>query len=65
MMWKEIILLPLGKVDDKVLFYLMTRGFSKKEATKIIVKAKMNDLIDSIEDEELKNEIITRIDEML
>ena len=43
----------------------MTRGFSKKEATKIIVKAKMNDLIDSVNDEELKNEIIAKIDELL
>ena len=31
-----------GKVDEKQLFYIMTRGISYKEAVKLIVKSKFN-----------------------
>ena len=54
-----------GKVDESELFYLMTRGFSKKEAMKLIVKANFSAIIDKINDESLKEEIINEVDNRL
>ena len=54
-----------GKVDEKQLFYIMTRGISYKEAVKLIVKSKFNKIIERISDEELKNEILSEIDKRL
>ncbi len=54
-----------GKVDEKQLFYIMTRGISYKEAVKLIVKSKFNKIIERITDEKLKNEILSEIDKRL
>lgn len=54
-----------GKVDNKDLFYIMSRGISYKEAIKLIVKAKFNQIIETIKDDELKEEIIKEIDRRL
>lgn len=54
-----------GKVGDKELFYIMSRGFNKKEAMKLMVRAKFNKILESIKNEELKNEIVAKIDEIL
>lgn len=54
-----------GKVDEKALFYIMSRGVSKKEAMKLVVKAKFNKILEKIKDEELKNEITDEIDKRL
>lgn len=54
-----------GKVDPKELFYLMSRGFSQKEAMKLIVKAKFSRIIEQIELEELKEEVLAEIDKRL
>lgn len=54
-----------GKLDDKELFYIMSRGIEKKDAIKLIVKAKFNNILEKISDEELRNEIINEIDRRL
>lgn len=54
-----------GKADNKELFYIMTRGFSKKEAEKLLVRAKFNKLLQEISNQELKNEISYEIDQKL
>lgn len=54
-----------GKIGSKELFYIMSRGFSKKEAMKLIVRAKFNKIIEMIEDENLKNEVLEEIDSRL
>ena len=54
-----------GKVDEKELFYIMTRGISYKEAVKLIVKSKFNKIIEKISDEDLKSEILNEIDKRL
>ena len=54
-----------GKFQNKELFYIMSRGFSLKEAQKLLVKAKFNKILEIIKDEELKNQIIEEIDERL
>lgn len=54
-----------GKIGEKELFYIMSRGFNLKEAMKLMVKAKFNKILESIESEELRNEIMYEIDKKL
>lgn len=54
-----------GKIDDKELFYIMSRGFDRKEAMKLVVKAKFNSILETIDNEELKEKIMQKIDEKL
>lgn len=54
-----------GKIGDKELFYIMSRGFDEKAAMKLMVRAKFNRILESIKNEELKNEIIFQIDKRL
>ena len=43
----------------------MSRGFSEKEALKLMVRAKFNKVLDKIEDKELKEKILKEIDKKL
>ena len=54
-----------GKVGDKELFYIMSRGFDQKEAMKLMVRAKFNNILENIKNEKLKNEIIEEINKKL
>ena len=54
-----------GKIGDKELFYIMSRGFNKKEAMKLIVRAKFNNILEKLEDESLRKEILDEIDRKL
>lgn len=54
-----------GKIGEKELFYIMSRGFSFKEAMKLMVRARFNKILENIKNEELKQEIIKKIDEKL
>ena len=54
-----------GKIDDDILFYIMSRGISEKDAMKLIVKSKFNKIIETIKDEGLKEFILKEIDERL
>jgi FeS assembly protein SufD len=46
-----------GRIDEEKLFYLMSRGFSEKEAKKLIVESSFKPIIDLIPVEELKEKI--------
>jgi len=52
----------VGKVNEKELFYIMSRGLNYDEARKLIVKAKCTNIINQLFDEDLKNEILNKID---
>lgn len=54
-----------GKIGPKELFYIMSRGFELKEAMKLMVKAKFNEIIQTIKNVGLKNEIIEEIEKRL
>ena len=54
-----------GKVDESAVFYIMSRGLSYKEAIRLLVKANFNKIIEGIQDEEVKTEIIQEIDKRL
>ena len=51
-----------GKIDESKLFYIMTKGISKKNAKKLIVKANFNKIINEIDDETLQRKILESID---
>ena len=54
-----------GRVDNKDLFYIMSRGISYKEAIKLITRARFGKIIERIQNEELKQEIFAQIDRRL
>ena len=54
-----------GKVGEKELFYIMSRGIELKEAMKLLVRANFNKVLENIKDEELKEQILEEIDERL
>lgn len=43
----------------------MSRGFEKKEAMKLMVRAKFNKIIETIKNETLKEQIINEMNERL
>ncbi|MBP3707648.1 MAG: SufD family Fe-S cluster assembly protein [Clostridia bacterium] len=54
-----------GRVAEKELFYIMTRGFNYKDAMKLMIRAKFNKILEQIKDENLRNEILERIDKRI
>lgn len=50
-----------GRVDKNKLFYLMTRGFSEKEAEKLIIEAAFNPIIDKIPLKDIREEILDSV----
>lgn len=46
-----------GGIQEDQLFYLMSRGFTKPEAEKLLVKAFLSDLLNNINDEKIKKEV--------
>lgn len=54
-----------GKIDEDKLFYLMSRGFSEKEAKKLIVEATFRPIIDQIPEEALREAIDREIQRRL
>lgn len=54
-----------GKIGEKELFYIMSRGFEIKDAMKLMVRAKFNKILENIKNEELKEQILNEIDKRL
>ena len=54
-----------GKIGEKELFYIMSRGFELKEAMKLMVRARFNKILENIKNEDLKEEILSEIDKRL
>lgn len=46
-----------GKIDEEILFYIMSRGFCLDEAKKIILESHFMPILDRIEEDSLKKEI--------
>lgn len=46
-----------GKIDQDILFYIMSRGISKVEAEKLIVESNIRPVLDKLNDDKLKDEI--------
>jgi len=54
-----------GKISKEKLFYLMSRGYSQKNAEKLIIIANFNTIINKINDEETKEEILDEINKII
>lgn len=54
-----------GKIGEKELFYIMSRGFERKEAMKLMVRAKFNKILESIKNKGLKCKIVDEIEKRL
>ena len=54
-----------GKIEEDKIYYIMSRGIDRKEAVKIILKAKFHRIIEKIKDLKLKEEIIKIIERNL
>ena len=54
-----------GKVDESKLFYLMSRGFSEKQAKRLIISANLTKIINNIPDELIKEEINEYLDKKI
>lgn len=54
-----------GKIGEKELFYIMSRGFNLKEAMKLMVRAKFNKILQDTDNKDLVDEILNQIDEKL
>lgn len=55
----------VGKIDQSKLFYIMSRGFTKAQAQRLIIEASYSNIIDSMPDEKIKSEIIENIQRRL
>ncbi len=55
----------IGKISDEGLFYLMSRGLSKKDAEKLIVAGFINPILSKITDEDTKEVFKNRINAKL
>ena len=51
-----------GKIDSKKLFYLMTRGFSKNDAERLIVRAQFNGVLEKIKNNDIRKELLREIE---
>ena len=54
-----------GKIDKKQLFYLLSRGFTPKQAEKLLVRARFNTVLTKMSDCTFYDEINDLIDEIL
>jgi Fe-S cluster assembly protein SufD len=55
----------IGRLDDKALFYLRSRGVSELEARQMLAHAFMTDVLERITSEDWKNHLATLIDRKL
>ena len=55
----------IGKMSDEDLFYLMSRGLSKKEAFMLILSGIINPFIEAITIEGIKDKISSKISNMI
>ncbi len=55
----------IGKIDEEVLYYLMSRGITKKDAEMLIIKGFLSPILNSLTNEELKEELVKLQNEKL
>jgi len=54
-----------GRPDEAKLYYLMSRGFSEKEAKRLLVEASFTPLLNKIPSDSLRGDILTKIQEVV
>ena len=51
----------VGRINKEMLFYIMSRGFSKKQAESMMLEANFAPALDKIEDEDLRKTIADEV----
>jgi len=51
----------IGKIEEDVLYYLMSRGLTKKESEKLIINGFLKPVIDEIDDEPLRERFVSLV----
>jgi Fe-S cluster assembly protein SufD len=51
----------VGQVDEEQLFYLTSRGLSHKEAEKVLVDGFLRDLVEKVDDPEIRSQMLKEI----
>lgn len=54
-----------GRISEDKLFYLMSRGLSRKESEKLIILSNFTSIINEIKNDSLKEEIINRVENLI
>jgi len=54
-----------GRLDEDILFYLMSRGLGRREAEGLIIEARMTPTLDRITDEALRHHLQSKIHERI
>lgn len=55
----------IGQLDEEQIYYLMSRGMSREEASKMIVSGFLTPFVDVIHDETMRQELTARIEQKL
>ena len=51
----------IGMIDENALFYMMSRGITKKDAQKMLLNSVLMPFLNGISDEKIKNEILKKL----
>ena len=54
-----------GNLDQDSIYYLMTRGLSKKESTNLLVESFLNEIIETIKSSSIRNFIKTKLEKSI
>jgi len=54
-----------GSIDEDSLHYLMTRGLSRKESTKLLIKGFLNDVVEFIKNPKIKEFVENKLEEQV
>jgi Fe-S cluster assembly protein SufD len=54
-----------GSIDEDSIFYLMTRGLSREDSSKLLIKAFLNDVIEFIKSPVIKKFVETKLEEQV
>lgn len=54
-----------GRLDDSMIFYLMSRGLTQAEAESMVINSRFSSSIDALEDESHKEKIWTKVKEIM
>ena len=55
----------IGQLDEEQIYYLMSRGMNRAEASKMIVSGFLTPFVDAIEDEEMRATLLSKIESKL
>ncbi|NCB36471.1 MAG: Fe-S cluster assembly protein SufD, partial [Clostridia bacterium] len=54
-----------GRLDEDVMFYILSRGISEEDARKLVAKASFDVILEDIPDERIREEIMAAVEESI